>query len=116
MPHTPDTQLIQKFCSDTWGCNVVLSRYNVGDKSIVLSEIQSKNPGQGKGTSCLQYVIKILTNMGVEKIWLLAKPINKDELDATRLAIWYMRNEFKIIKINLGDCGNVESAEMELVL
>ena len=112
--HTPDTTSIQKHCFKKWGCNIVFSRYSPVDKSIVLTEITSKDPSKGKGSLCLQHIIKMLPGLGIEKIWLLAKPINGG--DAFRLACWYMRHRFKIIKLNLGDFGEVESVEMERVL
>lgn len=97
-------------CREAFGCDVVLTRYDPVTCSVVLSQIIAKEPGKGKGTQCMKYLLERLEEIGIKKINLVVSPLERYSIkqDIQRLIKWYGGFGFKVIDIT--------NSEMELLL
>ena len=106
--------LLEGACNAMFDCEVIFTRFDEDNMSIVLSQIISKNPGNGKGTYCINYINFMLEAYGIKKLQLLAKPIaeNYTDLDVMRLSNWYHKHGLTAINIQ-EENDKIMAVEME---
>ena len=111
-----DFQGIRETCMRVYRCDVVLTRYNPKDQSLVLSQIKSLEPKKGNATRCMIYLIDALERRGIQTIDIMAMPIPGTKgPGAKRLMEWYSRFGF-VVRDHTMVKGHLFSAEMQLNL
>ena len=107
-------------CSERYNCRVAFSSNDLDkDKSVCISEIVSREPGNGNGTSCLRYIIEQLKAIGCRNVNIVVFPLQQKITTkqhnalCRRLVGWYEREGFELVSVNYND-GNMISADMEM--